>query len=198
MTPNFIVKEKLPTALSFPHAGLVTDRGQSTISSASDQCCSPIQRFRCVLVFANSDCQLQGYLGLLCRGARIFEAIGLRGKAFLKRAFGLNTCLRARAFTARLMLYAAFLFDLAAQLNQELLSSTNQRSKPIDLAPLACWTVQRPRSRYSRYRFGLYVTNLDKRERAGGAYLRMAWTGYCPFAVYWAFGYCPGVRAAGV
>ena len=141
---------------------------------------------------ANSDI-LKSYLALLCLGKNDFDAIeNFRGDEFFKRALGLGGVPSSPTLRQRLDANASSWFDLAARMNQALLSS-RINGKPIDFGALSC---------------GYTPVDLDtfamdngntKKELVGRTYAGV--DGYCPFAVHLgSLGYClelalrPGVQ----
>lgn len=81
---------------------------------------------------------IKSYLGLLCLGKTDFDAVeNFRSNAFFMRALGLDSVPSSPTLRQRLDTHAASWFDLAAQLNQVLLSSTIN-GKPIEFGTLAC------------------------------------------------------------
>ena len=141
---------------------------------------------------ANSDI-LKSYLALLCLGKNDFDAIeNFRGDDFFKRALGLGGVPSSPTLRQRLDANASSWFDLAAQMNQELLSS-RINGKPIDFGALACGYTPVDLDTFAMNNAG------TKKELVGRTYAGV--DGYCPFAVYLgSLGYClelalrPGVQ----
>jgi hypothetical protein len=184
---DFIVK-KLPYALS-SHAGLALI-GKHLKRIKTNAVIDPAFPVRSGV--ANSDV-IKSYLGLLCLGKNDFEAIEtFRGNAFFKRALGLDSVPSSPTLRQRLDAHAASWFDLAARLNQELLSGTIN-GKPIDFGTLACGYTPVDLDTFAMDNSG------TKKELVGRTYAGV--DGYCPFAVYLGnLGYClelalrPGVQ----
>lgn len=139
---------------------------------------------------ANSEI-LKSYLGLLCFCKNDFDAIeNFRSDAFFMRALGLRAVPSSPTLRQRLDANASSWFDLAARMNQSLLSS-RINGKPIDFGALAYTPVD------------LDTFAMDnggtKKELVGRTYAGV--DGYCPFALYLgSLGYClelalrPGVQ----
>ena len=141
---------------------------------------------------ANSDI-LKSYLGLLCLGKNDFDAIEkFRGNAFFMRALGLQAVPSSPTLRQRLDTYASDWFDLAAQINQALLSSRIE-GRAIDFGALSCGYTPLDLDTFS-------MDNSDtQKELVGRTYAGV--DGYCPLAVYLGrLGYClelalrPGVQ----
>ncbi len=174
---DFIIK-KLPYDLS-SHAGLALigkHLKRININSLIDPA-FPVRSG-----IANSTI-IKSYLGLLCLGKNDFDAVeNFRSSAFFMRALGLDSVPSSPTLRQRLDTHAASWFDLAAQLNQELLSST-VNGKPIDFGTLACG--------YTPVDLDTFAmdNSATKKELVGRTYAGV--DGYCPFAVYLgSLGYC--------
>ncbi|SFL09496.1 Transposase DDE domain group 1 [Loktanella salsilacus] len=136
---------------------------------------------------------IKSYVGLLCLGKNDFDAVeNFRSNAFFMRALGLDSVPSSPTLRQRLDTHAASWFDLAAELNQKLLSST-VNGKPIDFGALACG--------YTPVDLDTFAmdNSATKKELVGRTYAGV--DGYCPFAVYLgSLGYClelalrPGVQ----
>ena len=141
---------------------------------------------------ANSEI-LKSYLGLLCLGKNDFDAIeNFRSDAFFMRALGLRGVPSSPTLRQRLDANASSWFDLAAQMNQKLLSS-RINGKPIDFGALECGYTPVDLDTFAMDNGG------TKKELVGRTYAGV--DGYCPFAVYLgSLGYClelalrPGVQ----
>ena len=133
---------------------------------------------------ANSDI-LKSYLALLCLGKNDFDAIeNLRGNAFFMRALGLRAVPSSPTLRQRLDTHAGDWFDLAAEMNQALLSS-RINAKPIDFGILDCGYTPVDLDTFAMDNGG------TKKELVGRTYAGV--DGYCPFAVYLgSLGYCLG------
>ena len=184
---DFIIK-KLPYDLS-SHAGLALIGKyfkRININSLID----PVFPVRSGV--ANSAI-VKSYLALLCLGKNDFDAIeNFRGNAFFMRALSLASVPSSPTLRQRLDTHAASWFDLAAQLNHQLLAST-VNGKPIDFGALACG--------YTPVDLDTFAmdNSSTKKELVGRTYAGV--DGYCPFAVYLgSLGYClelalrPGVQ----
>lgn len=142
---------------------------------------------------ANSDI-LKSYLALLCLGKSDFDAIeSFRGNAFFMRALGLAVVPSSPTLRQRMDTHAASWFDLAPQLNQQLLLSSRINGQPIDFGALSCG--------YTPLDLDTFVmdNSATKKELVGRTYAGV--DGYCPFAAYLGrLGYClelalrPGVQ----
>ena len=141
---------------------------------------------------ANSDV-LKSYLGLLCLGKNDFDAIeSFRGNAFFMRALGLQAVPSSPTLRQRLDTHASDWFELAAQINQALLSSRIEGSA-IDFGALSCGYTPVDLDTFA-------MDNSDtQKELVGRTYAGV--DGYCPLAVYLGrLGYClelalrPGVQ----
>ncbi len=136
---------------------------------------------------------LKSYLALLCLGKNDFEAIeNFRDNAFFMRALGLSCVPSSPTLRQRLDTHAASWFDLAAQLNHKLLSST-VNGLSVDFGALECG--------YTPVDLDTFAmdNSATKKELVGRTYAGV--DGYCPFAVYLgSLGYClelalrPGVQ----
>jgi len=136
---------------------------------------------------------LKSYLALLCLGKNDFDAIeNFRGNAFFIRALGLRGVPSSPTLRQRLDTHASSWFDLAAQMNQSLLSS-RINGQPIDFGALSCGYTPVDLDTFAMDNGG------TKKELVGRTYAGV--DGYCPFAVYLgSLGYClelalrPGVQ----
>ena len=141
---------------------------------------------------SNSDI-LKSYLALLCLGKSDFDAIeSFRGNAFFMRALGLGVVPSSPTLRQRMDTHAASWFDLAPQINQQLLSS-RINGQAIDFGALACGYTPVDLDTFAMDNGG------TKKELVGRTYAGV--DGYCPFAVYLGrLGYClelalrPGVQ----
>ena len=131
---------------------------------------------------ANSDI-LKSYLALLCMGKSDFDAIeGFRGNALFKRALGLGSVASSPTLRQRMDTHATSWFDLAAQMNQLLLSS-RINGRPIDFCTLACGYTPLDLDTFAMDNGG------TKKELVGRTYAGV--DGYCPAALYLgSLGYC--------
>ena len=141
---------------------------------------------------ANSEI-LKSYLALLCLGKSDFDAIeSFRGNAFFMRALGLGVVPSSPTLRQGMDTHAASWFDLAPQINQQLLSS-RINGQAIDFGALACGYTPVDLDTFAMDNGG------TKKELVGRTYAGV--DGYCPFAVYLgSLGYCleltlrPGVQ----
>lgn len=184
---DFIIK-KLPYELS-SHAGLAFV-GKYLKRININALVDPAFPVRSGL--ANSEI-LKSYLGLLCLGKNDFDAIeNFRGNDFFMRALGLRGVPSSPTLRQRLDANASSWFDLAAQMNQSLLSS-RINGKPIDFGALQCGYTPLDLDTFAM------DNGNTKKELVGRTYAGV--DGYCPFAVYLgSLGYClelalrPGVQ----
>jgi len=141
---------------------------------------------------ANSDI-LKSYLALLCLGKNDFDAIeNFRSNRFFLRALGLSVVPSSPTLRQRLDAHASNWFELAAQMNQALLSS-RINGRAIDFGVLPCGYTPVDLDTFAMDNGG------TKKELVGRTYAGV--DGYCPLAVYLgSLGYClelalrPGVQ----
>ena len=141
---------------------------------------------------ANSDI-LKSYLALLCLGKSDFDAVeSFRSNAFFMRALALAVVPSSPTLRQRMDTHAASWFDLAPQLNQQLLSS-RINCQAIDFGALSCGYTPLDLDTFVMY------NSATKKELVGRTYAGV--DGYCPFAAYLGrLGYClelafrPGVQ----
>lgn len=184
---EFIIK-KLPYELN-SHAGLAFI-GKYLKGIKFNSLVDPVFPVRSGV--SNSDI-LKSYLGLLCLGKNDFDAIeNFRSDAFFIRALGLRAVPSSPTLRQRLDANASSWFDLAARMNQALLSS-RINGKPIDFGALSCGYTSVDLDTFAMDNGG------TKKELVGRTYAGV--DGYCPFAVYLgSLGYClelalrPGVQ----
>ena len=141
---------------------------------------------------ANS-CIVKSYLGLLCLGKNDFDAIeNFRGNAFFMRALGLQAVPSSPTLRQRLDTHASDWFELAGQINRELLGS-RIKGRAIDFGALSCCYTPVDLDTFA-------MDNSDtQKELVERTYTGV--DGYCPLAVYLGrLGYClelalrPGVQ----